>query len=846
MTKTIIQKSKKAAAGVLMSALLMTAACPLQGCASSSYTADTTFTFSDSAIAASGSTDNYEIDGTDLKITAAGTYVVTGSCDEGSVTVKKGTTGVTLVLRDLSLASSTTAPVSCNKTTEVSMILEGSSTLTDKEDPANEDSEDEAVADAFEGAALKVKSGGNLTISGTGTLTADGSSCKNAVKGASTAVITVDSGTLNAKAANNGLASDGSVVINGGTINVAADNDGIKSEPDEDDADSAGTVTINGGTVTLDVTGDGIQSTGDLSINGGSVTIEADDDAINSDANTTVKAGTLNIKAGDDAIHAESVLTIGTKGSGEGPDITVSSCEEGLEGAEIYLNSGSGVITASDDGVNAANKDLSNYNFLLDIEGGSWTIDANGDGLDSNKDIVINGGTTLVFGSVNNGNGAMDYEGTCTVNSGSLLCVGMSGMAMGPSTGTYVMFGGNGTGMGGGRMGQMPFERGEQNGQTTEMGSQNSGMTEQNGGRMQRPQRPDQTGSDSQMPMMPGSDNNGSQMPAMPEFENDGSQMPSMPGNMNGQPQAQAAGNSLTISAGSKLVIKDASGNTVMETTALKNANNVMFSSDSLTSGSEYTLYIDGTEAGTATAAEGNGQNGGMPGQPGENGGQPQTPDQTGGNGGMPQTPEQTGGNSGQPQAADQTNANEQQTDDTASAYTDVKSNDWFAPAVGFVSKKKYMVGTSGKTFEPNALLNRAMMVQILYNMEGKPQVSKTASYKDVSSSDWYADAVSWAEDNQLVLGYGNGSFGASDPLTREQAAVLLKRYAEYKGLSLNINADLSAYTDANKVSDWALDAVKFAVGLKVINGTSATTLDPAGTATRAQMAQILMNFLQR
>ena len=115
-----------------------------------------------------------------------------------------------------------------------------------------------------------------------------------------------------------------------------------------------------------------------------------------------------------------------------------------------------------------------------------------------------------------------------------------------------------------------------------------------------------------------------------------------------------------------------------------------------------------------------------------------------------------------------------------------------------------------------------------------------------MSSSDWYADAVSWAEDNQLVLGYGNGSFGASDPLTREQAAVLLKRYAEYKGLSLNINADLSAYTDANKVSDWALDGVKFAVGLKVINGTSATTLDPAGTATRAQMAQILMNFLQR
>ena len=156
------------------------------------------------------------------------------------------------------------------------------------------------------------------------------------------------------------------------------------------------------------------------------------------------------------------------------------------------------------------------------------------------------------------------------------------------------------------------------------------------------------------------------------------------------------------------------------------------------------------------------------------------------------------------------------------------------------------MVGTSGNTFAPDALLNRAMMVQILYNMEGKPQVSDTSSYKDVNASAWYADAVAWAEKNQLVLGYGDGSFGVSDSLTREQAAVLLKRYAEYKGLSLDVDADLSAYTDAGQVSDWALDAMKFAVGLKVINGTSATTLDPAGTATRAQMAQILMNFLQR
>lgn len=829
MTKTLVQRSKKAAAGILVSALLMMGACPQQSHAAT-YTADSTFTFSDSAIAVSGSTDNYEIDGTDLKITDSGTYVVTGSCSEGSVTVKKGTKDVTLVLKDLTLASSATAPVSCNKTTEVNLILEGSNTLTDKEDPANEDSADENVADAFEGAVVKVKSGASLTISGDGTLTADGSSCKNAVKGASTAVITVESGTLNAKAANNGLASDGSVVINGGNVNVTAENDGIKSEPDEDDTESAGTVTINGGTIHLDVTGDGIQTTGDLVINGGSTVIEADDDAVNSDSNVTVSNGKLNIDAGDDAIHADSVLTIGTKGSESGPEITVSSCEEGFEGAEIYLNSGSATITASDDGINAANKNLSNYDFLLDIEGGSWTINADGDGVDSNKDIVINGGTTLVFGSVNNGNSALDYEGTCTVNGGTLLCVGMNGMAMTPSSGTYIVFGGNGAGMGG-AMNPMP--------------GQNDGNME-NG---QRPQRPEQGG-------------RGSQMIMMQDSEDDSSQGSLMAGNVNDFRQMQGSDSNLTINAGSTLVIKDESGNVLLETTALKNANHVVFASDDLSSGSTYTLYINGTEAGTSTAEEGNGMSGGMPGQPGGNSGQPQAPDQTGGNNGQPQAPDQTGGNGGQPQAPDQTGGNgepsqtseqtaatdqqSQQAGDTTSAYTDVSADDWFASAVEFVSKNKYMVGTSESTFEPNTMLNRAMMVQILYNIEGRPQIEKSTSYQDVNSSDWYADAVAWAEENGLVQGYGNGKFGALDALTREQAAVILKRYAAFKGFTTDISADLSAYTDADRISDWALDSMKFAVGLQLINGTSSTTLDPAGTATRAQMAQILMNFLQR
>ena len=714
MTKTIMRIGKKTLAGLLVSAMLLTLLMPMQVNAAS-YTADATLTFSDSGITASGAEEGYEIDGTDLKITAAGTYVVTGSCSEGSITVKKGTTGVTLVLNNLTLASSATAPLSCNKTTEVNLILEGTSTLTDNEDPANEDSADETVADAFEGAALKVKSGSSLTISGTGTLTADGSSCKNAIKGAATAVITVESGTINAKAANNGLASDGSVVINGGTVNVTAQNDGIKADPEADDTESVGIVTING--------------------------------------------GTINVDAGDDAIKAAYVLTIGTKGASTGPKINVKSCVEGLEGAEIYLNSGSGSITASDDGINAANSDLTNYSFLLDIEGGTWIINSGGDGVDSNKDIVVNGGTTIVYGPTNNGNAALDYEGSCTVNSGDLLCIGTSGMAMAPSSGTYVMFGSGG--MGGGRMGQRPGQNG-------------------------------QAGTASQ--------------------------------------------GSVSISAGSIITIKDASGNTLIETTSPKAANNVMFASDSLSSGSSYTLYVNGTQAATASAAAGNGQSGGQPGgqgmQPGENGEMSTPPDGTQPpDGTAPTPPDGT-----QPTPPDQSGT-------SVAGFTDVKSTDWFAKAVQYVSTSKYMNGTSATTFEPNTNLTRAMMVQILYNMEGKPSVSETSSYTDVKDTDWYADAVAWAEDNDLVQGYGSGVFGGLDSLTREQAATILKRYEEYKGGDVSASADLSAYTDANRVSDWAEDAMKWAVGAKIINGTSATTLEPAGTATRAQMAQILMNM---
>ena len=519
---------------------------------------DNIFTFSDSGITVAQDGSGYKIEGTSLTITESGIYVITGSCSEGGITVKKGTTGVILVLQDLTLSSSQAAPLSCNKTTETTLNIVGNVVLTDNEDASTEDTNED-----FEGAAIKVKSGATLTITGTGILTADGSNCKNGIKGAATAEITVDGNvTLNVKAANNGIASDGSVVINSGKVNIVSGNDGIKAEPDEDDTESAGTVTINGGTITINSNGDAIQATNDVTITGGTFNIttfggytrakslgeesakgiksdsevvitggtfnlNCADDSIHSNGNVTLKGGNYTIYTGDDAIHSDNDLTI-NDGS-----IIVKSSYEGLEGARIYLNGGSANITASDDGVNVAT-DESVSEIAIYINDGTWYINASGDGLDAGGDsrnnsggnIIVNGGTTEVYGSADNGNSALDFDGTLTYNSGTLLAVGMSGMAQAPSSGTYIVFGSSQMGMGAGQM--------------------NMGF---------------------------GGNNNTT--------------------------------SGVTVTKGNTIEIKDSSGNTIYTATATKNANSIIFASDKLASNETYTLYVDGTQKGTATVSQG-------------------------------------------------------------------------------------------------------------------------------------------------------------------------------------------------------------------------------------------------
>ena len=183
--------------------------------------------------------------------------------------------------------------------------------------------------------------------------------------------------------------------------------------------------------------------------------------------------------------------------------------------------------------------------------------------------------------------------------------------------------------------------------------------------------------------------------------------------------------------------------------------------------------------------------------------------------------------------------------EDAGLPFTDVASGSWYYDSVAYVYEQGLMGGTGEGRFSPDLTTSRAMIVTILYRLEGSPAVSGGASFADVTAGQWYSDGVAWASANGIVTGYSNGSFGPDDTITREQMAAILYRYARYKGYALSAQAALDGYADAAQVSAYAADAMKWAVGSGLITGTSGTTLSPAGSATRAQAAVILARFCQ-
>ena len=384
---------KKRIASALLSQMMIFGAAPF-AVQTTAFAANTnpTLTFSNSAITETVSGNGYTIDGTALTISAAGVYKIKGKCSEGSIVVSKGLSNVVLILDSLTLTSAETAPVVVKKESNVTIHLDGTSTLTDNEDSSTEDTNEN-----FEGAAIKVKSGSSVTFCGDGTLNIYGNA-KNGIKGASESSQTFNGGSFHVTAVNNGIAADGSITVNDGTFTLDTDNDGMKSVPDAEDTASTGSITINGGTFSITSDGDAIQAedtlkitngnftiktmngyndssfnsstmsckglkaSGDrediennLIITGGTFSINTADDAIHSDENAEITGGTFKIYTGDDGVHADTQLDLGvSSGLARDPEFYIYSSYEGLESGTVNMYSGKYWVVASDDGINAA------------------------------------------------------------------------------------------------------------------------------------------------------------------------------------------------------------------------------------------------------------------------------------------------------------------------------------------------------------------------------------------------------------------------------------------------------------------------------------------------------------
>ncbi len=334
----------------------------LSGCAAdqkenTAAVSGTEIQFSNGKITAA-SADGVEIDGTDLTITDAGTYVLYGSCADGSVTVEKGTDGVTLVLNGLTLTSETSAPIVCGKGSEVTIEVAAGTenTLTDTE--SNNDESGNADA---ENAVIKCKDGSQAVLCGAGTLNVQANG-KNGIKSGATT------------------------------------------------ADGEASLTIR--ELTLNI---------DAPVN----------DAVNAEAALDVESGTLTLSAGDDALHCDYTLNIGANGMA-GPSVTITTCNEGLEGAAVNVFSGSINIQSTDDCINAANADLTDFTYALNIYGGTIAARSDsGDGFDSNGDLTISGGNVTVWTANAADNEPLDTDGTVTVSGGTVLAAGgSSGMGM--------------------------------------------------------------------------------------------------------------------------------------------------------------------------------------------------------------------------------------------------------------------------------------------------------------------------------------------------------------------------------------------------------------------------------
>jgi len=179
-----------------------------------------------------------------------------------------------------------------------------------------------------------------------------------------------------------------------------------------------------------------------------------------------------------------------------------------------------------------------------------------------------------------------------------------------------------------------------------------------------------------------------------------------------------------------------------------------------------------------------------------------------------------------------------------ASVYSDVPANSWYNEAVNYVTENGLMSGTGNSTFSPDENMSRGMLMTVLYRAEGSPAIKTSIRFSDVASDAYYADAVSWAVQNNIVLGVGDNKFSSDTPVTREQFATILYRYAQSKGYNTSLKKELMDFADAGEAGSYAVNAICWAVANKIIQGSDGK-LNPGGDATRSETAAILKRFLE-
>ncbi len=433
--------------------------------------------------------DGAKADGNVLTISQEGVYILGGTISDGRVVVEADDKSkVQIVLNGCSITSSDYSAIYVKSADKVFITLAENTenSITDGK-TYKEDSEDSNVDSA-------VFSKSDLTLNGKGSLTVNGQMSHAIV---SKDDLKIAGGNITVTSVGSAVCGKDSVRIADGTINITSGGDGIKSD-NEDDADKGfvyienGNITINSDTDGIQAAADltiengeislktgggnensskthteefggfgrwgntnttassdedstsakGLKAGGDIVVNNGTITIDSADDSIHSNSNATISGGTVSVTSGDDGIHAGSALTF------NGGKITVSKSYEGVEGSNITVNGGEIEVNSSDDGFNAAggsdqsamggrmgqNSFTANSDVFIKITGGTVKVNADGDGLDSNNNIIIEGGTVYVDGPTNDGNGALDYETTATISGGTLAAVGSSGMAEGFSS----------------------------------------------------------------------------------------------------------------------------------------------------------------------------------------------------------------------------------------------------------------------------------------------------------------------------------------------------------------------------------------------------------------------------